>query len=87
MEKINDIHGFEKAVRKSVFKNNNATVSVIFIRDGLIAHQNRRYIEDMFGGSLPRFIASFFGGKKLSMEQTDGLRRFIKENEGSGGNR
>ena len=76
----------KKLCDKGVFKNDNANVSVVLTRDELIAHQSRSYVEDTFGGSLPRFIASFIGGKKLSAEQADEIRRLIDEHEGGGGN-
>ena len=76
----------KKLCDKGVFKNDNANVSVVLTRDELIAHQSRSYVEDTFGGSLPRFITSFIGGKKLSMEQADELRRLIDESEGDGDN-
>jgi predicted transcriptional regulator len=76
----------KKLCDKGVFINDNATVSVVLTRDELIANQSRSYVEDTFGGSLPRFITSFIGGKKLSPEQADELRRLIDEHEGGGGN-
>ena len=76
----------KKLCDKGVFKNDNANVSVVLTRDELIAHQSRSYIEDTFGGSLPRFITSFIGGKKLSKEQANELRRLIDEHEGGGVN-
>jgi len=76
----------KKLCDKGVFKNKNAKVSVVLTQDALIAHQSRHFVEDTFGGSLPRFITSFFGGKKLSPEQADELRRLIEEHEGGGNN-
>ena len=76
----------KKLCDKGVFKNENANISVALTRDELIAHQSRRYIEDTFGGSLPKFITSFIGGKKLSPEQAAELRRLIDEYEGGGEN-
>ena len=77
----------KKLCGKGVFKNENANVAVLLTRDELIARQSRRYVEEVFGGSLPRFITSFFGGKKLSPEQAAELKRLIEEHEGSGDNR
>jgi predicted transcriptional regulator len=71
----------KKLCDKGVFKNERANVSVILTRDELIAHQSRRYVEDMFAGSLPKFITSFFGGKKLTSEQAEELRRLIDDHE------
>ena len=76
----------KKICDKGVFKNENANVSVILTCDEFIAQQSRYYIEDTFGGSLPKFITSFFGGKKLSSEQAAELRHLIDEHEGGGDN-
>jgi predicted transcriptional regulator len=71
----------KKLCDKGVFKNDNANVSVVLTRDKLLANQSRRYVEDTFGGSLPKFITSFFGSKKLTPEQAEELRRLIDEYE------
>jgi predicted transcriptional regulator len=73
----------KKLCDKGVFKNENANVSVVLTRDELIAYQSRVYVEDTFGGSLPKFIASFFGGRKLTPEQAAELKLLIDEHEGS----
>ena len=71
----------KKLCDKGVFKNENANVTVVLTQSELIAHQSRYFIEDTFGGSLPKFITSFFGGKKLSPEQASELKRLIDEHE------
>jgi predicted transcriptional regulator len=73
----------KKLCDKGVFQNDNANVSIILTRDELIAHQSRHFVEDTFGGSLPGFITSFFGGKKLTPEQAEELKRLIEEHEGN----
>ena len=74
----------KKLCDKGVFKNENANVSVLLTRDEQIARQSRRYVEDTFGGSLPKFITSFFDGRKLTAEQATELKRLIEEYEGDG---
>ncbi len=74
----------KKLCDKGVFKNDSANISVALTRDELVARQSRHFVEDAFGGSLPRFITSFFGGKKLTPEQADELKRLIEEHEGGG---
>ncbi len=76
----------KKLCDKGVFRNENANVSVLLTRDEQMARQSRRYVEDTFGGSLPKFIASFFGGRKLTPEQAAELKRLIEEHEGGGNN-
>ena len=66
-------------IKKGVAKNENATVSMLCSREQFVSMRSRRYVEDTFGGSLPKFITAFFGGKKLSPELTEELIRLIKE--------
>jgi len=75
----------KKLCEKGVFRNEYAKISIVLTRDELVSLQSRRYVEDTFGGSLPRFIASFFDGKKLSSEQADELIRLIKDHKGGDG--
>ena len=72
----------KKLCDKGVFKNEAANVSVILTRDELRACQSRYFVEDAFGGSLPKFITSFIGGKRLTAEQAAEIRRLIDEHEG-----
>lgn len=76
----------KKLCDKGVFKNENANVSVVLTQDEQIARQSRRYVEDTFGGSLPKFITSFFSGRKLTPEQAAELKRLIEEHEEGGNN-
>lgn len=76
----------KKLCDKEVFKNENANISVLLTRDEQTARQSRRYVEDTFGGSLPKFIAAFFDGRKLTQEQAAELRRLIEEHEEDGHN-
>ena len=69
----------KKLCDKGVTKNDNALVSVLLTQEELATYQSRNYIEGSFGGSLPKFIAAFFGGKKLTPEQADELKRMIEE--------
>jgi predicted transcriptional regulator len=75
----------KKLCVKGIFKNENANVSVVLTREDQLALKSRRYVEDTFGGSLPKFIASFSGGKKLTSEQIAELKCLIEEH-GEGAN-
>lgn len=76
----------KKLCDKGVFKNENANISVLLTRDEQIARQSRHFVEDIFGGSLPMFISSFFNGRKLTPEQASELKRLIEEYEEGSGN-
>ena len=66
---------------KGVFKNDNAHISVLLTKEQQLARESRRYVEDSFGGSLPRFITSFMGGRKLEREHIEQLKRLIEARE------
>jgi len=73
----------KKLCEKGIFQNEQAHVRVLLTREALIEQQSRHFVEASFGGSLPKFLASFIGGKTISPEQADELRRLIDEHEGS----
>jgi len=72
----------KKLCDKGVFKNEGANVSIVLTREEQMARQSHRYVEDAFGGSLPRFIASFISGGNLSTEEVTELRRLIDAHDG-----
>lgn len=73
-------------IEKGIAQNEKTKVSMLCTREQFISCQSRRFVEDTFGGSLPQFITSFFGGKKLTPDQAEELRRLIDEHEGGGNN-
>lgn len=73
----------KKLCERGIFNNENTIVSSLIKRDEFYAKQSRRFIEDTFGGSLPKFLTAFIGGKKLSDAQYDELKKLIdKHKEG-----
>ena len=72
-----------KLCEKEIFRNESAKISARLTRDELISRQSQVYVEDTFGGSLPKFIASFWGGKKLTSKEAEELVSLIKEHGGS----
>jgi predicted transcriptional regulator len=70
-----------RLVQRGIFGNENAVVTVVLTRDEFYGGQSRKYVEDTFGGSLPRFVASFIGGRGLSDKQADELIGMINEHK------
>jgi predicted transcriptional regulator len=66
---------------KGVVSRDNATVTAMITRDEFFSGQSRDFVADTFGGSLPMFITSFFGGKKLSAAQASELKRLIDKHQ------
>jgi len=71
----------KKLCEKGIFQNENAVVSSKITGDEYYARQSVRFVEDTFGGSLPRFLTAFISGKKLSKQQAEELKRLIDEHK------
>ena len=71
----------KKLCEKGIFKNENALVSAVLKKEEFYAGQSRNYVEETFGGSLPRFIAAFVGGGRLNAKQAEELKRLIDEHK------
>ncbi len=69
----------KKLCDRGIFQNNNAIVTSILSREEFYGGQSRRYVEDTFGGSLPRFLTAFYGGKKLTADEAEEMRKLIDE--------
>ncbi len=61
---------------RGLFQNDGGTVRVLLTREEYDARRSRAMIEQDFGGSLPRFIAAFTGGR-LSAEDAQELQKLI----------
>lgn len=71
----------KKLCDKGIFKNENALVTALITKDEYYSKQSIRFVEDTFGGSLPKFLTAFIGGKKLSKHQAEELKRLIDEHK------
>ena len=71
----------KKLCEKGISQNENAIVSSLISRDEYYAKQSIRFVEDTFGGSLPKFLTAFIGGRKLSKHQAEELKKLIDEHE------
>ena len=67
----------KKLCEKGIFKNENAVVSSLVSKDDYYSKQSIRFVEDTFGGSLPKFLTAFISGRKLSKQQAEELKRLI----------
>ncbi len=71
----------KKLCEKGIFQNENAVVSSLITKDEYYSKQSIRFVEDTFGGSLPKFLTAFISGKKLSKHQAEELKRLIDEHK------
>ncbi len=73
----------KKLCKKGIFKNEDAIVSSILTKDEYNAKRSVKFVEDTFGGSLPKFLTAFIAGKKISDSQAEELKRLIDEHKGA----
>ena len=66
---------------RGIFQNQDSIVSSLIKRDELYALQSKHFVEDTFGGSLPKFLTAFIGGKKLSDHQAEELKKLIVDHK------
>jgi len=71
----------KKLCEKGIFKNEDAVVSSMVTKDEYYSGQSIRFVEDTFGGSLPKFLAAFISGRKLSRQQAEELKKLIDEHK------
>lgn len=67
----------KKLCDKGIFQNENAIVTAKMTKEEFYGVQSRAYVEDVFAGSLPRFLTAFCNGRKLSRQEAEEMRRFI----------
>lgn len=71
----------KKLCDKGIFKNENALVSAVLKKEEFYSKQSRKYVEEVFDGSLPKFFSAFVNGGKLNKKQAEELKRLIDEYE------
>lgn len=67
----------KKLCEKGYIQNVDAVVSVLIPREKVQACESEYFIERTFNGSLPSFLASFLGDKKISEQEAEELKQLI----------
>ena len=67
----------KKLCEKGIFKNENSVISSVLDREKYFSAHSRRYVEDAFDGSLPKFLAAFTHDSKLNKSQIEELMQLI----------
>lgn len=67
----------KKLCEKGLARNDSATVTALVPRSEIQAIESEVFMEQTFGGSLPSFLVSFLGGKTISQQQAEELKRLI----------
>lgn len=68
----------KKLCNRGVFQNEDATVTSLVTREEFASGKSRQFVEESFGGSLPKFLTAFIGEKKLSDNEAEELKALIE---------
>ena len=71
----------KRLTERGVVQTENAVVTARVSRDEIQRAESRAFVERNFSGSLPGFLNAFVGGRGLSAEEADELRRMIADFE------
>jgi len=71
----------KKLCEKGFFQNENAVVTSIINKDESYSIQSQQFVEDTFGGSLPKFLAAFISSKKLNEQEVKQLKKLIEDHK------
>lgn len=68
---------------RGLFQNKNGVVTSCVTKEEFLSKQSEQFVENTFQGSLPRFLAAFTAGRKLSDKDVEELKKIIEENGGN----
>lgn len=66
---------------KEIFINDKGIVGSLIKKDDFYAEQSKEFVQETFGGSLPRFLAAFTKSRKLSDTEIDDVLRLIHKHK------
>lgn len=69
----------KRLCERKIFANEGGTVVCLMSKEEFQAAQGEQFINETFGGSLPRFLTVFSRRKKLSEKEIAALRQLIDE--------
>lgn len=65
--------------QRGLFENKDGLVTSRLSREEFAARQSEAFVEEAFGGSLPRFLSAFTRRKPLSQEELAALEALIAD--------
>lgn len=71
----------KKLCERGFARNEGAVVTSLIPREQVQAYESEHFVERAFDGSLPGFLAAFLGGKTISKQEADALKKLIDEHE------
>ncbi len=67
----------KKLCDRGIFQNEQTVVTSRISKEEFNSYRSRKFVEDSFGGSIPKFLTAFMGGKKLTAKQAEEIKELI----------
>ena len=71
----------KRLCERGIFQNKDGAVTSLISREEFYALQSEQFVEETFGGSLPRFLAAFTRRRALSEEEIREIQNLIDRYE------
>lgn len=71
----------KRLCERGLFKNEEGRVTSIVSKNEFQAGQGEQFLNEIFGGSLPKFFAAFTRRNKLSEKEVNEILQLIKEHK------
>ena len=68
-----------KICENEIFQNNDTVVSSLMSKEEYARRKGENYLEENYGGSLPKFVAAFLQHRKLSRKDLEELEKLIDD--------
>ena len=70
-----------KLCDRGIFRNEEGVVTSVISRSEFSTRQSRQFVEESFGRSLPAFLAAFMGGRTISQQEAEELKKLIDDHK------
>lgn len=67
----------KRLCERGILQNEKAVVTSLVKREQVMQYESEQLIDRVFCGSLPSFLAAFMGGRRISEEEAEELKRLI----------
>lgn len=69
----------KKMCQRGFAQNNDTVVTSLVGKNDVQSYAGNKFIENTFSGSLPNFLVSFLGNRKISESEAEELKKLIDE--------
>ncbi len=69
----------KKLCDRGILQNQDAVVTALVKREDVQKYESNAIVEKSFDGSLPKFVNSFLGERKITEQEAEELKQIIEE--------